>query len=419
MACAHLHYTSHPHAVLITDVDTADDPNNSNLVLKRETTGCRTGLACDLHAVRQMHAYSKCKNAVLTATSTFGACIAGLGEIQNTYVVHGVHGTCHKRQYVDPVDAGVLDHQKKQISEILQLPDGNGSHFGFVLLMYASSDKAIHDLKLSLQRLHEHFNHRHHYPLVIFVDNASKWQHLQFENSARIHLVPVDQQQWNPPIQSETGPDIFRLRNIPTHRGFDRQYRQMSRWAAGYMLGHPVLEKYEYVIKMDSDTFAYAPWHQDPFVQMQSKKAVMGFWISYEDIPDVTEGLWEAFVAFVKLKGFKKLTQPGLLMHPDGHYRNTNLYGCFIGAQTQAFRTIEYKELFEHFDRLGGFFKYRWDEQKIFAFYVALYLTPEQVEYFDYVSIDHQEWARTASQIQISNAPTDAVLHQIFGFPTV
>lgn len=80
-------------------------------------------------------------------------------------------------------------------------------------------------------------------------------------------------------------------------------------------------------------------------------------------------------------------------------YRNTNLYGCFIGARTAEFRTKEYADLFAYLDSANGFMLHRWDEQKVIAFYAALHLEPREMEFFDYVSVEHQGWARQARRI--------------------
>ena len=408
VACGKQHgLAAGEHGVVLVSDSTA--PSNTAITLV-ESTGCRTGLECDLQAVRQMHAYSACKHAVLTATSTFGTCIAGLGEIKDTYIVKE-DGSCHAR--VNPVmEAGVLDHQPHQISNVINAPSTPDPRLAFVMMMISPSDKAVRDFQVALQALHEHFNRHHHYPLVLFVDDPLKWQYLQFVVSIRVHVVAVNASDWAIPAGAEPYPEVFRLKSVPEHKGFNLDYRRMSRYASGFLFSHPALERFEYVLKLDSDTFAYAPWQKDPLFEMHAKKAKMGFWISYEDMGDVTEGLWEAFVDYVR-KHKLTLKQPGLVMDAAGRFRRTNLYGCFLGARTEWFRSREYQTLFEHFDQTGGFFRYRWDEQKLFAFYVALYAEPQEVEYFSYVQVEHQQWARTASRLEIANVP-ESVLRTVF-----
>ena len=85
-----------------------------------------------------------------------------------------------------------------------------------------------------------------------------------------------------------------------------------------------------------------------------------------------------------------QLKIPSLLLDQHGRYRNTNFYGCFIGIRVSTFSSERYREIFKYLDAKNGFMKYRWDEQKVLAFFVALYLSPEKIEFFDYVRVTHQ-----------------------------
>jgi alpha 1,2-mannosyltransferase len=395
-------------AFLVTDSGSAI-PTHTNI--EKLKKGCRTGLECDRDMINTMHSMSKCKHAVLTHTSTFGACIAGLGQIQDTYYVKP-DGSCHKKDTVDPMDAGVLDTQQKEVTNSL-LGDTSAKVKGaFVFIMIHPSDESVRNMQRALLLLHQHFNKDHHYPIVLFVDDPSPWQYIQALTSARVHLVPVSDAEWQVPNSTDY-PETFKLQSVPAHAGFNLNYRLMSRFAAGAMLAHELIARFEYVIKIDSDTFARADWEGDPFVNMATKKAKFGFWISYSDMDDVTVKLWETFVQYV-VQNKLKLKQPGLLLSDQGKYRNTNMYGCFIGAKTSLFRSVEYQQLFHHFDDAGGILKYRWDEQKIYAMFIALYMEPTEVEFFDYVHIEHQGWAQNANRMDVQS-PNAAVLQSIFG----
>ena len=386
-----------------------------------EGAGCRTGLKCDQAAVKTMYALSGCSHAVLTHTSTFGACIAGLWQMPDVYRVHA-DGSCTKAPYVDPIEAGVLDGQDGQISAVLSPMMIPEPKFAFVYLMVGPADNRVASFQRSVLALHTHFNHAHHYPIVVFVDDARQWLHMQFTTSARIHFVEVDPADWAVPQPHHKYPETFFLKSAPQHEGFPMEYRQMSRYAAGFLLGHPALARFDYVIKIDSDTFANGEWRADPFVRMHEAKARIGCWVSYSDVDDVTERLWETFATYLAAKKEKEgiiLKQPGLLLDAEGRYRNTNLYGCFVGGRTAEFRSEEYRDLFRLFESAEGFFKYRWDEQKLFAFYAALYLEPEEMEVFDYVAIDHQNsasrWAQHGNRLADSHVSA-AVVAKAIGY---
>jgi hypothetical protein len=145
------------------------------------------------------------------------------------------------------------------------------------------------------------------------------------------------------------------------HKRFSMQYRQMSRYASGYLLTHPALARFDDVIKIDSDTFAYAQWETDPFMQMYQTNSSIGYQVGYSDMDGVTVNLWNSFASFMKSQHIQ-MKQPELVLDSLGKYRNTNFYGCFLGFKTSEFNSNQYKEFFYYFDATGGFFMHRWDE---------------------------------------------------------
>ena len=397
VSCARLHSLDGPGGRLLSD--TSEDPGDTGLSLVREGY-CRTGeSSCDRQTLYTMYALSKCnQGAVLTATSTFGVCIAGLGRIPLVLRVDD-QGRCEALSRSDPaLDVGVLASQEKELVQVMQLVDRSAYTAAFVYLAYRISDGGVDELRRSIDILHKHFNQYHHYPLVLLVDDSRQWGWLQNDFSERVHLVHVDPADWEIPSGASDCPPVFRLRSNPDHKGFPLSYRQMSRYAAGYLLNHPYLAQFDYVLKIDADTHTTDAWQKDPFEEMHKKHAKFAFWISYSDTPDVTDQLFETFQQYLEEFSLTP-KQPRLIVDSQGRYRRTNFYGCFLAAQTEFFRRPEYLHLFQYFDRRHGWFKYRWDEQKIYAFYVALYLDESEVEFMDYVRIEHQQWATKAQRI--------------------
>ena len=54
-----------------------------------------------------MYRMSECKNAVLTATSTFGACVAGLAGALARYEMLE-DGSCRPLRFTEPIDGGEI-----------------------------------------------------------------------------------------------------------------------------------------------------------------------------------------------------------------------------------------------------------------------------------------------------------------------
>ncbi len=213
--------------------DTSESPQASGLLAMEDSAYCRDGSPdCDRRTLRTMYTLAKCtEGAILTATSTFGACIAGLGRIPRLARVTA-SGSCQSLATSDPaLDVGVLESQQPELAQAMQSERRQVSA-AFVYLMYGSSRESVAELRSSLAQLHSHFNQdpRHHYPIVLFVDDAMQWEWFQAETSVRIHLVETDND------------DGERL------------------------LSHPYLGRFDCVIKLNVSTRITEKWGRDPFV---------------------------------------------------------------------------------------------------------------------------------------------------------
>ena len=148
--------------------------------------GCRNSLECNEQAVQAMYQLAgNCKRAVLTATSTFGACIAGIGMMSETYTVTP-DGECHIRKFTDPIDAGTLPDERSWISELI-LPALENEITNIVYSFVFSSfpnDTEVREFQRTVCTLK--------YPLVLFVPKGTEetWRYLQFITSTRIYVAP-------------------------------------------------------------------------------------------------------------------------------------------------------------------------------------------------------------------------------------
>lgn len=145
---------------------------------------CRDGLECDRAAVSTLYAAAKCSRAVLTHTSTFGACIAGLWEMGETYVVHA-DGSCARRRFVDPIDAGALSQADAQVTAALDAAPEPSVKRAAVRYLVDPTDADVVALQRQLLRLHDDDVT----PLVLVVRDPAQWAHVQASTRARVHVV--------------------------------------------------------------------------------------------------------------------------------------------------------------------------------------------------------------------------------------
>lgn len=317
---------------------------------------CRNGnVDCDQRSLSAMLLAATCKRAVLTHTSTFGACSTAIGMIVPSYVVKA-NGECTERPFTDPVGAGLMDNGPHLVEQAISLAVQQPAYqrFAFLYVVMHPSMEQVGHLRQSLRALHKHFNHLHPYPIVLVVDDESRWTFLQAENSARLHFLEI---------------------KSPHHP------------VSGLVFTHPrLVEQFDFVIKLEIDTLARGEWALDPFQRISDGQTQFGFWRSYHDLNDTSQDLYDIFLAFVKQEKLK-LSQPFLLLDGSSQYRHTRIDSCFVGYQPSFFHEPLYHRLLDFFDQ-HRVVAYEWEEQVRTAFYVALVLDDSQVEYFNYADVE-------------------------------
>mmetsp|Transcript_54564 Transcript_54564/g.144177 ORF Transcript_54564/g.144177 Transcript_54564/m.144177 type:complete len:737 (+) Transcript_54564:34-2244(+) len=287
---------------------------------------------------------------------------------------------CNVSESVGSASASVLP----SLQNTLDLPEATTACF--VYLMAEPTDTSIQRLQRSIASINKNFGGN--YPFLLFVDQFQKWQYLQHLVKNRIYVVELD-----PAVQSTSGVFVIEARD-----------REGLTYPSTFLLGHPSLERFDYAIVMDPDLHATTRWTADPIEGMKNKK--FGFWVAFDDAHS-EPSLWSNFLEFVRSKQIR-VRQPGLVLTADGHYRNTTFCRCFLGAMTSEFRTPQFMAFVEFFDASDGWLH----EGKLLAFYVALFMQSADVEFFDYVNIEHGSF-HTPLQINIP-VVTEDIIAKVF-----
>ena len=158
----------------------------AELVTDYNRSGCRDSLSCHLQTINTMYTMAtSCKRAVLTQMSTFGACIAGLGLMTETYSV-APDGTCHRRPFIDPIDAGTLPGTRTVVTDVVRdnrAGDDNGKQVYVYILPSNATDTHIRSMQRTIVA-HSTL------PVVCFVPgNPERWRFLRFISTGRVIVV--------------------------------------------------------------------------------------------------------------------------------------------------------------------------------------------------------------------------------------
>ena len=224
------------------------------------------------------------------------------------------------------------------------------------------------------------------YPSVIYTHDLETCQSWKVQGMEIACILGVRNFDYTP---RRHFPKLFVLPSVPNQDGFNVGYRQMSRFAGGFLFSNQHLrENYDYAIKIDSDLRITMKWETDPFKVMSEKRAKMGYWMAYNDIDDVSVGLDTFFREYAQ--SHDKPLSNKLFVGDPPKYNNMNFYGCLVGVELEFVNSKNYQDLFEQYDATDGWFTGRWDEQKLYAFYGTHWAKPEELVCFDFLKAEHQ-----------------------------
>lgn len=225
------------------------------------------------------------------------------------------------------------------------------------------------------------------YPSVIFTHDLDRCNSWKVPGMDITCILDTDNFDFVPRLQHF--PEIFKLPSAPSHPGFDIHYRQMLRFAGGFLFSNRYIKQnFDYAIKLDSDLRITARWERDPFEEMTKKRAKMGYWMAYNDIIDVSVGLDGFFKEYAR--SHSKPLSDKLFVGKPIVYNNKDFYGCVIGVDLEFINSDDYLELFKKYDETNGWYTGRWDEQKLFAFYGTHWATSKELMCFDFIKVEHQ-----------------------------
>ena len=164
------------------------------------------------------------------------------------------------------------------------------------------------------------------------------------------------------------------------------EYMNMARWMSGQYMCHPALADFEYICRLDTDSFITAPVKKDLFATMQAN----GWWYGYmnagiKEYEDFTIGTREAIAEFIENNPRLQVHTP-LFVLPHGQLYYTN----FEVIRREWFQASLWQQYFVHMDATGGFYYHRWSDCLIRYLGVRTFMPRERIGFVNFIPYDHQ-----------------------------
>lgn len=215
-------------------------------------------------------------------------------------------------------------------------------------IIYLVDTYDVPNFRLSLSLVH---NIKTYEPLPIIAFHEQSLpkdviQELSAKYAVRFVLIEFTLPKYNRAIL-EAIPEIFQGPGCK----FTLGYRHMCRFFAGEVFKRPELLEYDYVIRLDTDSFILGPLLY-PIEQMVKAGAVYGYRIINEDHESCYKGFYNAVSNFCYTHGVRMWS----VTEGSVYYTNFEVY------KMERFRVGVYQSLYEYMDRTGGFFTARWGD---------------------------------------------------------
>lgn len=283
------------------------------------------------------------------------------------------------------------------------------------VIVYMSRMRDIPLLYRSLSLLCMNFKHVRDYPIVIFHDDITKpavanltvalHKEFGFVPNMRFELLRFETPSW---ISTDESKYI-----IPLSEAW-MGYRHMCRFHSGGIYRDERLLKYDYYMRLDSDSYIYSPVQYDIFERMKSMDKEYAYMSDEEgDIPSVVQDLWEETLSFMESNGIpiNPYLQSRLV---DGKWNCNMFYTNFEVAKFSFFRGKEYMSYFDHLDRSGGIYYKRWGDAPIHWLGVRLFMDPNKVFAVKDITYHHNGWIKNLSSMPNKQVP-DKIMRLLEG----
>lgn len=250
----------------------------------------------------------------------------------------------------------------------------------------------------SIRQVEDRFNHKYHYDWVFlndgdFDDNFKKITTAMTSGNAYYGKIPTEHWSYPEYIDQEKAAEARKdMQDRKIIYGGSESYRHMCRYESGFFWRHPLMNNYKYYWRVEPDIKLHCDIEYDLFKFMSQNGKKYGFTISLYEYIETIPTLWETTKKFLKdfPKHQKKDSMMDFISDDGGEtYNKCHFWSNFEIADMDFWRSDAYVDYFTYLDKAGGFFYERWGDAPVHSIAAALFLSPDEIHYFDDVGYYH------------------------------
>jgi alpha 1,2-mannosyltransferase len=232
-----------------------------------------------------------------------------------------------------------------------------------IIALVRNQDLKIFTRTISL--FEKHFNNRFNYPYILFSNEnftVNFTSEISKYTKSKIEFAVIAKEQWSVPKWI----NLTMLNKSMETIGFPISYRHMCRFFSGFFFRHKLTLKYEYFLRIDTDSVFPCDIYEDPFQTMIQHNKKYGFLLADNEARQTIPTLWNTIKLWTTKNSLRinEQNKPIKFISNDNGYSLMNtdciFYNNFEIAKFSLFRNADYIDYFEHLDNSGGFYYERW-----------------------------------------------------------
>ncbi|CUM47772.1 unnamed protein product [Debaryomyces fabryi] len=256
----------------------------------------------------------------------------------------------------------------------------------------------LYDLIKSVRRVEDRFNRKFNYDWVFlndepFTDEFKNLTTSIVSGKTKYGLIPTEH--WSYPDwidMKKAAESRAAMKAARIIYGDSESYRHMCRFESGFFWQNPLLDEYDWYWRVEPGIQIHCDLDYDLFKYMEDNNKVYGFTISIYEFEKTIPSLWGHVKDFIK-KNPQYLAEDNLMDFISDNkgetYNLCHFWSNFEVASLKFWRSQAYRDFFEYLDKTGGFFYERWGDAPIHSIAAALFLSKNQVHYFEDVGYNH------------------------------
>jgi len=261
-----------------------------------------------------------------------------------------------------------------------------------IAYLVRSKRKDIADLKRSLSLLDINFNDRFNYPVIIFhedfsdnlMENIRKSTHSKLQFAKVIFEIPDF-------LNKEEIPEFVFVDGSEFPIGF----RHMCRFFSGLIFQQHILKDYDYLWRLDTDSFLLDKIDYDMFQFMHENNYVYGYIHILKEEPDAAKGFWDLVQKYIKENNIKPTFLNKFTI--DGIWDRSYYYANFEISKLDFWHSDDFLKYFDYVDKSGGIYKYRWGDTIIHFLAISMFIPENLIHKFSDISYQHQDFVNNYS----------------------